>query len=60
MRGGTWDRGRDLVGERTLHVQLCASSGKILDAEERDREGETEMEAHRGGFTCPESHSTIV
>ena len=38
MRGGMWDRGRDLVGERTLHVQLCASSGKILDVEERDRE----------------------
>ena len=35
-----WDRESDLVGERTLHVQLCASSGKILDVEERDTERE--------------------
>ena len=46
-----WDRERDLVGERTLHVQLCASSGKILDVEERD--AEREMEAQRGGVHLP-------
>lgn len=46
MRGGMWDRGRDLVGERTLHVQLCASSGKMLDVEERDRDGSPERGVH--------------
>lgn len=54
-----WDRERDLVGERTLHVQLCASSGKILDVEERDAERER-WKPREGGFTCPESHSTMV
>lgn len=51
-----WDRESDLVGERTLHVQLY--SGKILDVEERDTE--REMEAQREGGVHLPGHGTIV